>query len=493
MKADKIISSSEEFAKHIIININVTKLSEEVEKMEITNVRQLQRQAINMLNDIMDEMKVRLIQQNGIIYFFNNHYWMELHYPSLKDIVIFIYTGVFDKIFISRTIIDDITRAYINTIPYIPLRNIEKSYLNFLDGVYDIKTNKKVGNSDMYLFKHCINFNFSDVLNAGDCPNLKKFLYDVCHEGDKTTDYIKAKIDVILSFMCYALFNNIKIERALVLHGDGGNGKSTLINIIRNLYGDYNISSVDIANIDNKTKMELFAMRGKMLNMCSELKLGEKTNVEVFKRVISKEPISARRLYSLPEDISDFPVQIFATNSIPHLGEVDKAISRRLTIIEFKNTFKEDPYFIDRFKGEYPAMLKYILSYKDEIMNGRIKSESELKNNTKLLLSSRNSIEQFLLNNGNEFGRNNTQISLQDMYNRSEYNYLNFCRMNGYKPYAFNSFVEQIRKILGIKVSIKKSKGRIYHYIDNNQYTEAVDKLLGAYGEIEEEENEISF
>lgn len=486
------ITNSEEFVRNIVLHI-ANRLAMYKEKYykggEDKSRRDIQYSIIELLvNDVLCELRARIINDKDIIYAFNGHCWIEIDRQSIGNIVRFIYSSVFNGAKLSPSIINEIVSMIYNRTNYLPLNEIKKSYINFSDGVYDILNMKRVGSSDMFFFKNNLDYKFSDVAESQDCPNFRKFLYDVCFESDKSEEYIKAKMDVILSFMCYALFGELKIERALVLYGSGSNGKSTLINIIRRVYGDHNISSIDINKIE-RTRLDLFEMQGKMLNICSELRFDEKTDIDLFKRIVSKEHITARRLYSPPQVIKDFPAQIFATNSIPHFGEIDNAIIRRLLIIDFKNTFEEDPHFMKRFEDEYPAILKYVLTYIDAISSGKIVGEDKLRTNTRILLSSRNSIEQYLLACGDAQGEQNASISLNAMYiNDSDGGYVGYCRSYGYKAYSFNVFCEQVKKMLKLKIKLVKRKKRIYYYIDNNEYFEAIRKFYHNYKyEIEDE------
>lgn len=489
------IINSDEFVRNIVLHISnyLAKYKEQYfDNMGEKKRRDIQLSIVRLLDDVLCELRVRLNNDRDILYAFNGHCWIEIDRQSISNIVRFIYCSVFDSIHLTASIVNEIVSMVYNSTNFLPLNEIKKSYINFFDGVYDIINTKRVGNSDMFFFKNSLDYKFSDVAESQDCPNFRKFLYDVCYENDKSEEYIKAKMDVIISFMCYALFGELKIERALVLYGSGSNGKSTLINIIRRLYGDHNISSIDINKIE-RTKLDLFEMQGKMLNICSELRFDEKTDIDLFKRIVSKEHITARRLYSPPQELKDFPAQIFATNSIPHFGEIDNAIIRRLLIIDFKNTFEEDPHFMNRFENEYPAILKYVLTYIDAVSSGKIVGEDKLRANTRILLSSRNSIEQYLLACGDTHGEQNASISLNAMYsNDKDGGYIGYCRIYGYKAYSFNVFCEQVKKILNLKIKLIKRNKRMYYYIDNIEYFKALEKLYANYKYEVENETKIN-
>lgn len=111
----------------------------------------------------------------------------------------------------------------------------ERSYLvNFINGVYDIKTNN--------FMKH--NKNFYQTIQIpvvydenAVCSKIDIFLSELFEAEEK---------QFILEWFGYNFIKTYIFQKLLILKGNGGNGKSTLIALLQNLLGKENISNVPL-------------------------------------------------------------------------------------------------------------------------------------------------------------------------------------------------------------------------------------------------------
>lgn len=492
-KTDSLLFKDESgFSKLISNHIrrSIVKLKESPESV-VTSKNQLTTNIINVFKNILFENSIRFCKVNSDFYVFNDSYWIEIRKTTLINLFGDLYNFVFNSVYNYPSILENMVDMFLNTIVFYPFETIPDSYINFKDGVCDIITKEKILDNHKYFFKSCINYNFTDVLNCEERPTkFDKFLYDCLNEKNKTKDYIKAKIDVVYSFLAYALLKGVKIEKSLVLYGSGSNGKSTLLNIIQNLFGKENVSNVNINSIDKNTKMELFDMSGRYINVCSEIKLSSKSDVDLFKTIISKEPIMARRIYSLYQNIEDYPCQIFASNEIPNFEKLDHAIKRRMIIIEFKNTFEQNPNFLNDFEySDYVAIFKKAIEYIPYILNGQIKGYEKLIENSNTLLSFKNSVEHFYISVGHTFFNtvSSDWISTKYLYSDSNFNsYIAFCDQFKYKPLSFDDFVRSSSDYLKLPIKNIKSKNGVYSYFNYNRYVESINKIQHGFDVIED-------
>lgn len=134
-----------------------------------------------------------------------------------------------------------------------------------------------------------------------------------------------------------------KIEETLWLVGSGANGKSTIFDVVRGVYGADNISYVGLSTLlsgssDVRARF-IGSIVGKIFNYCSEIQADDITRYsDTFKALVSGEPQTVRMLGRNPETTYAIPYLIFNMNQRPANRKMDQAILRRLLFIPFKTT-----------------------------------------------------------------------------------------------------------------------------------------------------------
>lgn len=134
-----------------------------------------------------------------------------------------------------------------------------------------------------------------------------------------------------------------KVEETLWLVGSGANGKSTIFDVVRAVYGADNLSYVSLGTLlngspENRARF-VGSIVGKIFNYCSEIQADDISRYsDTFKALCSGEPQAVRRLGHNPETAYDIPFLIFNMNQRPVNRRMDQAILRRLIFIPFKTT-----------------------------------------------------------------------------------------------------------------------------------------------------------
>jgi putative DNA primase/helicase len=106
--------------------------------------------------------------------------------------------------------------------------------LNCQNGVIDLKTGELLSHNRDYLMTHMIPVDYDP--NA-DCPNWKSFLNRIMQDENGLVREVM--IPFLQQAIGYSLTGSIKEQVMFVLYGSGRNGKSTFINVIKDLLGDY--------------------------------------------------------------------------------------------------------------------------------------------------------------------------------------------------------------------------------------------------------------
>ena len=162
-----------------------------------------------------------------------------------------------------------------------------------------------------------------------DCPSFKKFLEDVVPDTrDRMT----------LQEMFGALLWRAPVGKAFVLIGEGANGKSTLLAVIDKFLGRENWTTHSLQDI-SKNKFALADLVGKLVNFGAELPSSRLENSDVFKSLVTGDPLPAEKKYEMPFPFRNYAKLIFATNQMPSFADVSSAFYRRWVIINFPNRF----------------------------------------------------------------------------------------------------------------------------------------------------------
>ena len=160
-----------------------------------------------------------------------------------------------------------------------------------------------------------------------------------------------------------------KVENALFLVGPGGAGKSTIMNVVRYVYGEDNISSVPLGSLlsgggENRARF-LASIVGKTFNYCGEVQMEDMTKFsDAFKSLCSGESQQVRRIGGNVEERNDIPYLIFNMNRKPRSKNIDSGITRRLLFITFKTAIREedrDPELESRLRGEAAGIRNWMM------------------------------------------------------------------------------------------------------------------------------------
>ncbi len=297
---------------------------------------------------------------SGSLYLWIGGYWQK-HLNVDDELKLFIKKSL-EKILGKRPLKAQIKQIHSELLTeFIEFEKPKGTLINFVNEILVID------NGSFYTIPHAMQFGMKYKLPfthdpSQQCPTIDRFMQETI--GDAET------IEFFYQFIASAFISNdvLHIEKALFLYGSGSNGKSVLLNLLRYLLGELNISHVPLKDVGDETKR--IAMVGKLLNIASE---GSQRNLESedFKAMVSREALSVRTLYNNSTTTSDFPRLIFATNNLPQTGgDFSGGLYRKIIIIPFENIVpeeKQDKQLLSKLLPELPT----ILAYMNDIESGK--------------------------------------------------------------------------------------------------------------------------
>lgn len=162
----------------------------------------------------------------------------------------------------------------------------------------------------------------------------------------------------------------------LLLHGDGQNGKSTVVDALTMTLGGKAgtgaLTFIDdsVLTGDRDAKEERMALRGARLAVAEELPEGRRLNVVQLKKAVGTSIMKARHLYQREVQWMTSHSLLITTNYRPVVNETDHGTWRRLALVPFPYTFVKEP----TNDSHRPA----VDGLKDRLKYGRVQHEAVL-------------------------------------------------------------------------------------------------------------------
>ncbi len=161
----------------------------------------------------------------------------------------------------------------------------------------------------------------------------------------------------------YAFTASTREHAFFLLHGNGGNGKTTVLDVLEGILDDYCARVPASAFLGGRDQEQgLSSAAGARLVLAVEPETGRAFRDGLIKTVTGERKFTARRLYhdavSLP---LTFKIAI-AANHLPEVRDDSDGFWRRVRLIPFENAIREeekDTRLGDRLRAEYPGILAW--------------------------------------------------------------------------------------------------------------------------------------
>lgn len=229
--------------------------------------------------------------------------------------------------------------------------------MNLQNGVLDLsgKEPKFIERSTKYGFRTCLNYDYDP---DAQCPTFDQFMIDVTKDR-------KDLENILLEFAGYSFANDeCRHAKALILLGEGSNGKSTFIELLQEIAGEGSYSSLSARDLEDPQHRA--QMEGKLFNLSEETPNKSFVDSSVFKNVVSGGAMTVKIVYQPPYSVPNRAKLIMAANELPRTGDLTHGFLRRLLIIPFDNQFKGT----NRDKGIKHKMYKEIPGILNRILEG---------------------------------------------------------------------------------------------------------------------------
>ncbi|MHC1745533.1 MAG: DUF5906 domain-containing protein [Negativicutes bacterium] len=165
--------------------------------------------------------------------------------------------------------------------------------------------------------------------------------------------------DQLQKFLASVLITQFEIQQMLVILGDGGDGKGTLMGAVRNIFGNV-ISALRVSEWQGKH--DTSALIGSILNITSE-RPDRDINLDTFKSIVANDEIQMNPKYKELHNYKPFCKHVMTVNSLPAI-ELDSAAMRRLPVIKTCKTIpmnKRNAKFKTDFAKDKAGLVSFML------------------------------------------------------------------------------------------------------------------------------------
>ena len=192
------------------------------------------------------------------------------------------------------------------------------------------------------------------------CPIWWQFLDEVLNGDAETIAFLQRAAG-------YALTGLTTEHKLLFLYGTGRNGKSTFLELLQWLWGDYArraAATTFLSSVGERHPTDVAGLAGARLVIGSELPKGKSWDEAVLKDLTGGDKMTARFMRG---DFFDFSPQLtlmIAGNTMPSLRGVDEALRARMVLVPFTVTIppeKRDKALADKLRAEAPAILRWAI------------------------------------------------------------------------------------------------------------------------------------
>ena len=225
-------------------------------------------------------------------------------------------------------------KEFLSRITLINLRKEEwvnastDGYMNFTNGILRLETGEMQPHSSNFGFMHVIPYPYDP---RSVCPKFDKFMWEIS-DGDE------ALVSVLNEFAGYSMAGGPCLaQKALLLIGEGANGKSLWADTLAKVVGDQNYSSVFVQDFKNEQMRA--QLRHKLFN-CSDESSGSLKDSNEFKTIVGGGNIPAKEVFKPTFNFRNTAKIILLTNNLPNTTDTSDGFFRRCLVVPFTRKFK---------------------------------------------------------------------------------------------------------------------------------------------------------
>lgn len=264
---------------------------------------------------------------------------------------------------------------------------------NVLNGTIDLKSGRLNPHSRDDLITKVSKVRFDPTAKA---PNFMRFLSEVTGGSEEVSSYLQRVFG-------YCMVGSPNSEQSFwVLYGSGDNGKTTLLELVKKVFGPYSattgISTFTLSRSEG-VRNDLARLVGSRFVTAAETQEGRALDESTVKLITGGEPIVCRYLFK--EYFEYVPTWKFflAVNHLPQITGSDHGIWKRIKVVPFKTQIPKeriDRLLPQKLESELPGVLNWMIEGCLKWQNDGLKEPAAVSSENLSYRQSQDSIDDFL-------------------------------------------------------------------------------------------------
>lgn len=206
---------------------------------------------------------------------------------------------------------------------YEALNQYPAAWINFQNGFFDPVTGKIIPHDPKYKAVNQIPHAY-DPADQPDGAAVEEWLSFIVPDQDDRA--------MLLEFAGYSMTRDVRQQKFMILNGEGGTGKSTVIRMIEAVIGSNNLSSISLSELTQR--FSSYGLLGKLLNSCADLEISALEDTSTLKKVLGEDTLRGEAKGKDAFPFKSYAKLIFSCNELPIVkAEKTNGFYRRLLIL----------------------------------------------------------------------------------------------------------------------------------------------------------------
>ena len=209
-------------------------------------------------------------------------------------------------------------------------KKIKKTWIQFKDIIVDIKTGEEFKATPKYFITNPIPYKLNKE------RYIETPIMDKIFEEWVGKNHVKTLYEII----SYCLIPDYPIHRIFCFIGEGLNGKSCFLNLLRKFIGKENVCSTELDTLLT-SRFEITRLYKKLVCQMGETNFNEMNKTSILKKLSGGDLIGFEYKGKDPFEDINYSKILISTNNLPSTTDKTIGFYRRWLILDFPNRFSE--------------------------------------------------------------------------------------------------------------------------------------------------------
>lgn len=195
------------------------------------------------------------------------------------------------------------------------------------DGILDVLTGELYPFNPKKIFFNKLPLKYNP---SAKCPKITEHFKTILRD--------ESDVKVMFELFGYLLLKENRLEKAFMFIGNGRNGKSKTLELMKKFVGIENCSALTLKSMHEES-FSLSELFGKMVNLAGDLSSSDLKETGVFKNLVGRDEIQAKRKYLRDLNFVNYAKMVFATNELPKIYDLSDGFWTKWILLEFPYKF----------------------------------------------------------------------------------------------------------------------------------------------------------